>query len=110
MTVVMATIEVVAVTAQAGPQVPADLVSYASEAVADGLAGGLAAAPGLVEHVAKIVGKRARQGPDVLGHLPELLVPGHIKRLRRSPRFVIHPGLESVLLPRADPATLGSHC
>jgi hypothetical protein len=57
MTVVIAPMEIVpVVAAQARSQVPADLVGYASEAVADGLAGGLAAPPGLVEHVAKIVG------------------------------------------------------
>jgi hypothetical protein len=78
MTVVIAPIKIVPVAAQAGPQILADLVCHTSQAVSDGLAGGLTAPPGLVEHVAKIVGKRARQGPDVLGHLPELLVPGHM--------------------------------
>jgi len=66
-------------------QVAADLVGYSPQTVAYRLAGGMPAAAGLVEQVAEIVGERARQGPDVLGDLPELVVPGHIKRVRRTP-------------------------
>jgi hypothetical protein len=81
------------VASEARSQVTANLIGHAAQAVANRLAGGISAAAGLVEQISKIVGERARQGPDVLGHLPELVVPGHIKRLRRTPSFVIHPGL-----------------
>jgi hypothetical protein len=84
-TCVVTAIEVASVAAEAGSQVPADLISDAPKTVTDRLAGGLAAAAGLIEYVAEIVGERARQGPDVLSHLPELFIPGHIKRLRRTP-------------------------